>query len=73
VPSDSLDQGDTSLAQVSAPVADVPVPKAESRRELRVATTPIATGVSIQKVIPIKQPVTQVFRNPISGHWNAKE
>ena len=73
VPSDSLDQGDTSLAQITPPVSDIPAPKAESRREIRVTTTPVATGVSIQKVIPIKQPVTRVFQHPISGYWSTKE
>ena len=73
VPADSLDQGDTSLAQVSVPGSNTPVPKSESRRELRVSTTPVATGVAIQKVIPIKQPVTKVFQHPISGSWSGKE
>jgi hypothetical protein len=33
----------------------------------------VATGVAIQKVIPIKQPVTKVFQHPISGSWGGKE
>jgi autotransporter-associated beta strand protein len=73
VPADSLDQGDTSLAQVTVPGSNAPAPKSESRRELRVSTTPVATGVAIQKVIPIKQPVTKVFQHPISGSWSGKE
>jgi autotransporter-associated beta strand protein len=73
VPADSLDQGDISLAQVTVPESNTPAPKSESRRELRVATTPVATGVAIQKVIPIKQPVTKVFQHPISGSWSGKE
>jgi autotransporter-associated beta strand protein len=73
IPSDSLDQGDTSLAQVTPPLNTINDPQAESRREIRVITTPVATGVAIQKVVPIKQPVTKVFQHPISGDWSAKE
>ena len=72
VPKDNADTGDSTLASVKPPAITTESPKQPARNDVRVTSTTVTAGVTIQKVDPIKPSSTEYYNQVISGLWNSK-
>lgn len=72
VPKDNADTGDSTLASVKPPATTTESPKQPARNDVRVTSTTVTAGVTIQKVEPIKPSSTEYYNQVISGLWNPK-